>query len=339
MEKYVVFGVGSSASGVFALLISRNQQVIAFADNNKDKQGSTIFGLPIVSPEQLQQMEFSKIVIASQYFSEIKQQLLELEIPSEKVSEHLFLLNKDLLSLPKNSHPFSIGEKPAFAPENTYRKEIFETLFLSVEQTFYAAVDGDIAEFGCGSRQSSFVLADAVKNCNKHYRGFLKYHGLAEKQLHLFDDFENMMVTDNRHDHCSKNVNTFASSEAICSAATTYQLTDVLSYWLDFAQFQIYKGWFSETLIKIPKDKRFSLVHLGCDLWEATDNILDYLLSNKHLSEGCILLFDDWSHNRAANDSGQRRVWNELVEKYFIDASSLGFYGLGGHRTILHTYR
>jgi hypothetical protein len=98
----------------------------------------------------------------------------------------------------------------------------------------------------------------------------------------------------------------------------------------------LHKGWFNETLPLLPKDTRFALVHLDCDLYESTATVLDHLFTHKHLSDGCQLLFDDFLENRMSKKLGQRRAWAECLQKHNVDFTDLGPYGRASWRFVIH---
>ncbi len=84
-SKILIFG--ASNCGVEFYKNNRvGYKVIGFVDNDKNKKGNKIFGLKIFGPMDISALSFDKIVIASDYHSEIYKQLVEgLNINPEKV--------------------------------------------------------------------------------------------------------------------------------------------------------------------------------------------------------------------------------------------------------------
>jgi hypothetical protein len=73
----VIFG--ASLSGRSALsAISEQYEVLAFVDNDSKKHGANIQKIPIVSPSDIATLQPDKIVIASEFFDQIQQQLKQL---------------------------------------------------------------------------------------------------------------------------------------------------------------------------------------------------------------------------------------------------------------------
>ena len=96
------------------------------------------------------------------------------------------------------------------------------------------------------------------------------------------------------------------------------------------------RGWFTQTLRQIPPTARFAMLHLDCDLYASTFEVLDYLFGQRMVTDGCMLFFDDWNCNQASPRWGQRRAWRELVDKYRVEFSDCGDYGILSHKFIVH---
>lgn len=68
-----------------------NFDILAFLDNDRKKQGQLLEGKTVVLPEEHWRYEYDAIIIASIYFQEMREQLLNLGIPENKIvdEEHL----------------------------------------------------------------------------------------------------------------------------------------------------------------------------------------------------------------------------------------------------------
>jgi hypothetical protein len=73
-QNTIIFGAGGAGRAAFQNL-NRDYQIIAFTDNDQDKVGEMVCGIPIVSPSLLSSIAFDKIFIASEYYEQISQQL------------------------------------------------------------------------------------------------------------------------------------------------------------------------------------------------------------------------------------------------------------------------
>ena len=78
------------------------------------------------------------------------------------------------------------------------------------------------------------------------------------------------------------------------------------------------------------------MLHLDCDLYSSTYEVLDYLLAHGHVADGALLFFDDWNCNRASPRFGQRKAWAEIVNKYALEHSDAGEYAMLGHKFFVH---
>ncbi len=84
-SKVILFGTGNGGKNGLKYL-KRKFQILGFADNDTQKQGSTFMGLQVYAPSELVQMEFDQIIICSMYQGEIQDQLnMQLNIPLEKI--------------------------------------------------------------------------------------------------------------------------------------------------------------------------------------------------------------------------------------------------------------
>ncbi|MDE6626718.1 MAG: class I SAM-dependent methyltransferase, partial [Lachnospiraceae bacterium] len=86
--KILVFGSGG-AYAAYAEKYSeyfKNVDILAFADNSKEKQGQIFNGKPIISPQEISQYCYDAILICSSYQEEIYEQLVtEFNIHKENI--------------------------------------------------------------------------------------------------------------------------------------------------------------------------------------------------------------------------------------------------------------
>lgn len=81
-KKVIIFGAGRQGEKAFFNLIQRNIKVIAFCDNDKNKQKQLLMDVEIISFNELVEMndDDTMIVICSNFEWEIKKQLLEYSV-------------------------------------------------------------------------------------------------------------------------------------------------------------------------------------------------------------------------------------------------------------------
>jgi O-methyltransferase len=214
-----------------------------------------------------------------------------------------------------------------------------DTLVEGVHYTFGTAVEGDIAEFGTMTGSTAEILAYAVKACEDEYRISREKHGLPRKRLHLFDSFQGLpTIADSPVDQSSPHGRSGEWQAGRCKGGSPEQVMICCSRFLPKEDIVIYKGWFKDTLGDLPSHQRLALLHMDCDLYSSAMDVLVPLLSRKQISEGALILFDDWNCNRASPSHGERHAWAECVGRFHIEYSDEGSYGSMCHKFIVHNY-
>ncbi|MBA4018266.1 MAG: hypothetical protein C0483_13935 [Pirellula sp.] len=207
---------------------------------------------------------------------------------------------------------------------NRIKYLVAQTLTSSVDYITATRIEGDIVEFGVGSGWTSAVLSRSMQHA-------------ARRRMHLFDSFEGLPVSASTVDQASPMVKSGIWGGGTCNwGITPEQLLRMLRNEFPSVDVEIYKGWFSDTMSRIPAGTKVAMAHIDCDLYQSTRDVIDHLLSNRMLSKGAILLFDDWTCNQCDPDMGQQRAWREAVETYGIKYMDYGFYSHAGKRFIYH---
>lgn len=73
-DSFYLFGADKEGIAFYYYLIKKGKKVVSFIDNSSVKQGSTLFNIPIISPENLD-LDNNKIIITSLHSDQIAQQL------------------------------------------------------------------------------------------------------------------------------------------------------------------------------------------------------------------------------------------------------------------------
>ena len=235
-------------------------------------------------------------------------------------------LRDPLRSVPEFKKRISRGEQLRYGSESRSNQTIADMLLFAVEYQVGASVEGDVAEFGTMKGRTATVLAAAM--------AAFRHKG----QLHLFDSFEGMPES-SPVDKESWHVKEGSWAQGSCQGMGPQALRARCRKFLRDDQIVIYEGWYTDTVKKIADGKKLGLIHVDCDLYQSTIDALDPLFAREIVSQGAIILFDDWNCNRSSRDLGERRAWRELCEKYQIDYHDAGDYSWGGHKFIVHTYR
>ena len=212
------------------------------------------------------------------------------------------------------------------------RAAVRRTLALAVEYAYCGEVQGDLAEFGTMSGETAATLAEAMTEVEALYRW-------PARRLHLFDSFQGLPEPTSSVDKDCVHVRSGTWSAGACMVLTKERLEFKISRTLPRERFEIHPGWFKDTVKEISLSQRFALLHLDCDLYESTLDALGPLFARGQVSEGAVLLFDDWNTNRASPQFGQRRAWAELTTKHGIVFSDEGAYGVFGRKLIVLDYQ
>jgi O-methyltransferase len=219
-------------------------------------------------------------------------------------------------------------------------KEIARALTLGVQYINSSHVYGDVAEFGTMGGFSAKTLATAMVFDLQRQPLSKKAGGENPfRILRLFDSFEGLPEIASPIDQVSPHVVSGAWAKGGCKVLAAPELRERIGKIIPPHRFELYEGWFADTVKTLPPETRFAMIHFDGDLYQSTMDALEPLFARGMISTGALLCFDDWNANRALPTVGERRAWKELVAKYDIEASSGGDYSIGGTRFIIHSYR
>ncbi len=80
-SRVIIFGAGDYGASAYNTL-KENYEIVSFCDNKKSIQGTRLFDIPVVSPQEILSIvdEDTDIVIAASYYIEIEEQLRQMGI-------------------------------------------------------------------------------------------------------------------------------------------------------------------------------------------------------------------------------------------------------------------
>jgi len=193
---------------------------------------------------------------------------------------------------------------------------------------FGNAIKGPIVEFGCRTGFTSRCLAEAIVERN------------LDAKLYLYDSFSGLPEISSFIDQSAPEVreqNVWFDGSMAMPAGTPKAISDSLEEFLAPSRFEIVQGYFSDVLpSRLPKEK-ISLVHIDCDLYSSTMEVLNALVVADLLQDGCLLYFDDYNCSRANPKYGERRALIEFLgANTHWSASPFISYGWHGQGYILH---
>lgn len=196
MNRILVFGCGKIAREIHKYISKINNKILFYIDNDPAKQGEKIFGKKIISPNDIVNLKYDYILIASSYWKEMRQQLLEIGVdpkcikcPSAPMRMKKFRAEyKDI---------YNIWGKIKFFYDKWYLTEQFnpDGMGILVNPYFFARkrlyetvvryshhMTGRCMDFGCGIQPYRKLLAVEeyigveIETENKH-KGVTYYDG------------------------------------------------------------------------------------------------------------------------------------------------------------------
>jgi O-methyltransferase len=218
-----------------------------------------------------------------------------------------------------------------------YSETILEALLDCRAYAYGSAVEGEIAEFGTMSGKSASILATGVLFNNMKFSN--KSGNIDPKKLLLFDSFVGLPeVHAESIDATSTHVKNGSWGPGTCRGLTPNQLEELVRSILSPQdKFQVVEGWYDEVLATFPMP-RLSMVHIDCDLYSSTSTVLHNLFDNQRITEGCVILFDDFFCDKARRHVGEQRAWNEIKSRFNVEATNFRNYGPSASAYIVHNY-
>jgi hypothetical protein len=207
----------------------------------------------------------------------------------------------------------------------------------AVEYVMGTGVYGDVVEFGCYRGRTAVTLAKAMHKGEASYRFSEVAHGIPERSLWVFDSFRGFPKTSTAVDAASPHIKAGVWYEGAPAGGSPAEIRSMCNAWLTDDRINVVAGWYKDTLSQIPAGHKFALVHVDCDYYESTIQVLDHLFAHDMIADGCTILFDDWYCNRGSPDFGEQKAWSETVEKYRPWITDWGAYGIVGRRFIVHS--
>lgn len=206
--------------------------------------------------------------------------------------------------------------------------DVRHKLSMGVEYICGCLVEGDVAEFGTASGATAKIIARSLKMLDQK----------KVKKIHLFDSFEGLPAAESNVDATADMITSGKWSEKSFLELDEQKLKRLVQKYLPSDRIVIYKGWFKDTLKLLPLSSKLAMVHIDCDLYSSSREVLFFLFANKIIQPGAIIFFDDYNANHASPELGERKAWSETIEKFQIIFSDGGDYGTGSKKFIIHSY-
>lgn len=280
MMKLIVFGVGTGLRRLKKVL-NNNAQILAYADNDQGKWNKMLDDIEIISPNQILTFEYDFIVVTSQFYDQILEQLSKLNIPQDKIinffsadvldfigSQNIGIYDAEKLSegrLIINKMERLGRERKLDVADGDYIR--YSTLELMADEIGSKKIAGSIAELGV-------------------YRGAFarKLNELFyDRRFYLFDTFEGFHEADIKQEQKEN----FSTPKSDVFSDTS--ITRVLNSMKFPKQCIIRKGYFPQTAEGI--EDHFALVSIDADLFNPTYEGLRYFYP-RLIPGGYILVHD-----------------------------------------------
>lgn len=211
-----------------------------------------------------------------------------------------------------------------------------DELSLAVAKQHVRGVPGHIAEFGTMLGNTAMALAAGITLAEQSAASKVKSGNPTARNLHLFDSFEGLPASMTEVDIRSPSVMDGTWAAGTCKGLSPEELRAILKTRLPDERILIFEGWFEDTVPMVASETRYAVVHIDCDLYTSTMDVLDGLLGRNLLQPGALIYFDDWDCNAARPDLGERQAWADAVKKYNVEFSTSHSYAATGHAVIFH---
>lgn len=209
--RKVIYGLGLKFEEYLLSDEYKSEEVVAFIDKSKIRQGEVINGIQVLPPESIMDIEYDIILVTSdKYYQEIREDLINLGCNSSQIT---------LLKLEKNKYSGELAYwKRVFREENgNFDNNNYKELFLNIacENNDVFLEDKVIADFGCGPRGSlawtnvpkTKIGIDVLANKYMYYFGeCMSNHGMIylnsdEYRIPLPNNYVDVLSTINSLDH------------------------------------------------------------------------------------------------------------------------------------------
>lgn len=165
VKRLLVFGCGEMGKRVYKYVSKTRNRVLCYIDNDPQKWGRGIYGKKIISPDQIAELEYEYILIASVYWKEMRQQLLELGVDVKKIRCPLAPMSLERFKR-EYGEIYNICGKLRFYYDKWYSAEQFRPDFMGIfvnpyffsRKMLYECIkkyshymSGKCMDFGCGT--------------------------------------------------------------------------------------------------------------------------------------------------------------------------------------------
>jgi len=287
--RILIFGTGSGLRDLISVLPA-SVEVIGLVDNNPKRHGATIMDKVVYAPSEIGSLNFDRIVISPREGNAIRNQLVDLGVPREKILVFYSVydkglqevINRDADSLNRDLgiriHPLSLCTMQLWPLAATdiepYQDDFCRVMAirLASQRIRERAVPGAIAELGVYKGELAAIL-------NRLF---------PQRRLYLFDTFEGFSENDlsdgQERQHSFSSAGDFHDTNVDLVMSRMASPENVI----------VRKGYFPETADGL--DETFALVSLDVDLYKPIAAGLEYFYPR--LSPGGCIFIHDYNNVR-----------------------------------------
>lgn len=306
MIKLIIFGTGVGLNKLLKAIAYEHIKIVAIVDNDHKKWGNSICLLQVQSPDVIKNLEFDFIVIASQSYNQILQQLLMMGIDRKNLINFFSANLWDFTGVPTlsiyDTSKLSEDRLIINTMEKLGRKRLLDTsdgdyvrrstLELMASEIYSKNLSGNVAELGVYQGGFARILNEVF----------------SDRLLYLFDTFEGFDQKDIEeellHDYSKSSTRTFSNTSADAVLQSMPHPENCI----------IKKGYFPHTTQDI--DDAFSFVSIDADLFNPTYEGLKYFYL-RLVKGGYILIHDYNNIDYLGVKDAVKQFCNEFGIPYF----------------------
>lgn len=207
-------------------------------------------------------------------------------------------------------HPLCLNDITVFPPPcmNAERAaDIYNPAFQRImEYVVNSRIEGDVFEFGTFNGYTARTLAEMM------------YAYQHQGHLRLYDSWEGFPAMEGGDAECPEVVQHKTWKQGDCTPIipnADVWIEKILSMVLP-ERVHCVKGFYNDTFIPEPKSLQASVIHIDCDLYESTVYVLRQMFDCNLVSEGAVIMFDDWNNNFGSNKYGERKAVKTMFPQY-----------------------
>lgn len=329
MYNILIFGTGNGNVNMKKALNFNKVDILAFVDNNVVKHGKDYENKKIISPKKIINYEYDYIIIASQFYEEIFEQLMVLGIKKEKIIkfyEHpidfisykydLFLkistfMEEEFLDIYEKCYEYTM----------TSVKKMY-SLYKATKYIVSNNIEGDIVECGVWKGGSSMISALTMINMSD-----------VERKIYLYDTYEGMseptekdkILWNEKSAKQEKIDRKFNSYKEWCYSSLKETRNNLFTTQYPENKLCFVKGKVEDTIPHVIPNK-ISILRLDTDWYESTYHELKYLYPK--LSQNGVIIFDDYGYWKGQKDAVDQYLKENNINILLNDIDGSGMIGI-----------